>query len=56
MQNTYDHQANNPPRQTRHRPLVDMIGLPIHFSTGQFAGQTIRAELDEIQKADLGRK
>lgn len=33
-----------------------MIGHPIHFLTGQFAGQTIRAELDEIQKADLGRK
>ncbi|EMD37762.1 hypothetical protein CERSUDRAFT_94755 [Gelatoporia subvermispora B] len=29
---------------------------PITFATGQFAGQTIRAELEELQKADLGRK
>lgn len=56
IQNSYDQHANNPPRQTRRRPLADMIGHPIHFLTGQFAGQTIRAELDEIQKADLGRK
>jgi hypothetical protein len=32
------------------------IGQPIQFDTGEFAGQTIRAELQEIQKADLGRK
>jgi hypothetical protein len=33
-----------------------LIGRPIHFGFGQFAGQTIRAELHEVQKADLGRK
>ncbi|KAG8216005.1 velvet factor-domain-containing protein [Butyriboletus roseoflavus] len=32
------------------------INRPIHFDSGSFAGQTIRAELAEIQKADLGRK
>lgn len=32
------------------------IGQPIHFTSGQFAGRTIRAELHEQQKADLGRK
>jgi hypothetical protein len=35
---------------------TDLIGRAIQFSTGQFAGQTIRMELQEIQKADLGRK
>ncbi|KAF8842785.1 hypothetical protein BDN67DRAFT_307677 [Paxillus ammoniavirescens] len=32
------------------------INLPIPFVSGSFQGQTIRAELTEIQKADLGRK
>ncbi|KAF7979233.1 hypothetical protein HWV62_43198 [Athelia sp. TMB] len=32
------------------------IGEPIHFSTGQFAGRTVRAELIEVQQAQLGRK
>lgn len=32
------------------------IGLPVRFVSGQFEGQTIRAELEELQKADLGRK
>ncbi|KAF8878095.1 velvet factor-domain-containing protein [Infundibulicybe gibba] len=35
---------------------TELMGRPIHFATGQFAGQTIRAELHEVQKADLGRK
>jgi len=35
---------------------VDFIGRPIHFIDGQFKGQTVRTELHEIQKADLGRK
>lgn len=33
-----------------------LINHPIYFSSGQFAGQTIRYELKEIQKASLGRK
>ncbi|KAF5365321.1 hypothetical protein D9758_005438 [Tetrapyrgos nigripes] len=32
------------------------VGRPIFFTAGQFKGRTIRAELVEIQKADLGRK
>ncbi|KAJ3514301.1 hypothetical protein NLJ89_g2448 [Agrocybe chaxingu] len=31
-------------------------GTPIHFATGQFAGQTVRLEVVEIQKANLGRR
>ena len=32
------------------------VGRPIVFSAGQFSDCTIRMELNEIQKADLGRK
>ncbi|KAF5384107.1 hypothetical protein D9615_003208 [Tricholomella constricta] len=35
---------------------TDRINQPILFVSGQFAGQTIRAELREVQQADLGRK
>jgi len=35
---------------------TDLIGHPIPFVSGQFSGQTIRAELREVQQADLGRK
>ncbi|KNZ79114.1 hypothetical protein J132_01162 [Termitomyces sp. J132] len=35
---------------------TDLIGRPILFVHGQFAGSTIRAELREIQQAELGRK
>ncbi|KAI6015040.1 velvet factor-domain-containing protein [Pisolithus orientalis] len=38
------------------RMNVSSINRPIHFASGYFQGQTIRAELKEIQKADLGRK
>ncbi|KAJ8522082.1 hypothetical protein ONZ45_g1269 [Pleurotus djamor] len=49
---------------SHHRPAsidsqpagFDRIGKPILFSTGQFAGRLVRAELVEIQKANLGRK
>ncbi|KAG6380126.1 velvet factor-domain-containing protein [Boletus reticuloceps] len=44
--------ASDPPRRTSN----SWINLPIHFVTGSFAGQSLRAELTEIQKADLGRK
>jgi hypothetical protein len=46
-------------RQCRGYPnlaLMSRIGQPIPFLAGGFAGQTIRTELFEIQKADLGRK
>ncbi|PFH53480.1 hypothetical protein AMATHDRAFT_89963, partial [Amanita thiersii Skay4041] len=32
------------------------INQSIHFASGQFRGRVIRAELHEVQKADLGRK
>ncbi|KAF8583784.1 hypothetical protein K439DRAFT_1390188 [Ramaria rubella] len=35
---------------------ITRIGMPILFASGPYAGQTIRAELQEAQKADLGRK
>lgn len=38
------------------RPAVSYIGQPIHFASGQFAGQTVRTKLIEVQKAELGRK
>lgn len=42
----------DPPHPSAHR----LIGTPLDFSTGQFAGKHVRAELIELQKADLGRK
>jgi len=32
------------------------VGRPIVFAAGQFSDCAIRMELNEIQKADLGRK
>ena len=32
------------------------IGAPVSFVRGPFAGRTLRADICEIQKADLGRK
>ena len=32
------------------------VNKPIHFDGGQWAGRTVRVELHEIQKANLGRK
>ncbi|KAJ7507398.1 velvet factor-domain-containing protein [Mycena galericulata] len=34
-----------------HRPQGSLVGRPIHFTAGQFAGKTIRAELHELQAA-----
>lgn len=45
-------QSRDPPLSTAHRH----IGTPLNFSTGQFSGKHVRAELIELQKADLGRK
>lgn len=33
-----------------------VIGDPVSFASGQFAGRTIRFELQELQKAESGRK
>ena len=52
-----DHDDRHDNDNNHHQPHgTDLIGRAIQFSTGQFAGQTIRMELKEIQKADLGRK
>ena len=38
------------------KPSFSTVGVPHHVASGAFAGRTIRAELEEVQKADLGRK
>lgn len=38
------------------RQDTSYIGKPIAYSTGPYAGRTVRAELQEYQKPDLGRK
>ncbi|KAF8352122.1 velvet factor-domain-containing protein [Amanita rubescens] len=38
------------------RDNTSFINRPIHYGSGQFRGRIIRIELDEVQKADLGRK
>ncbi|ETW77395.1 developmental regulator VosA [Heterobasidion irregulare TC 32-1] len=43
-------------RPPRHHSSSRSIGDPLNFTSGQFSGQLIRAELVELQKADLGRK
>ncbi|KAJ7119929.1 velvet factor-domain-containing protein [Mycena crocata] len=37
-------------------PPAKLIGVPIHFTEGRFAGTTMRAELHEIQKPEYGRR
>ncbi|KAI8996334.1 velvet factor-domain-containing protein [Trametes punicea] len=40
----------------RPQPVAHDIGFPVTFTSGLFAERTIRVQLQEIQKADLGRK
>ena len=54
LASNHDNQHHNDNHHQSHG--TDLIGRAVQFSTGQFAGQTIRMELQEIQKADLGRK
>ncbi|PPQ93803.1 hypothetical protein CVT25_013512 [Psilocybe cyanescens] len=42
--------------QTRIGLEAPNIGDPMTFAMGQFAGRTIRVELEELQKAESGRK
>ncbi|KAH9972551.1 velvet factor-domain-containing protein [Lactifluus volemus] len=44
-------QSRDPSHSGPHR-----VGAPLNFATGQFAGKHVRAQLIELQKADLGRK
>ncbi|PCH37382.1 hypothetical protein WOLCODRAFT_109785 [Wolfiporia cocos MD-104 SS10] len=39
-----------------HSAGSSQIGGPVAFREGQYAGRTLRAELEELQKADLGRR
>jgi|SRR5712671_3009637 len=54
--------SNQPPRErdqsrdSSHPTSHRVIGEPLNFSTGQFSGKHVRAQLIELQKADLGRK
>jgi len=55
----HDSSGNVQPTADTHeavRPGLSLINRSIHFVDGQHAGQTVRAELHEVQKADLGRK
>ncbi len=54
-QQTRERDQPRDPSVSPHR-LIGPIGTPLHFTTGQFIGKHIRAELIELQKADLGRK
>ncbi|KAJ7342427.1 velvet factor-domain-containing protein [Mycena albidolilacea] len=35
---------------------TNLIGLPHHFTAGQFSGQTVRAQLHELQRPKFGRR
>lgn len=55
--------AAQPHYQDQHQLLgadegafVTQPGRPVSFLTGQFEGRTIRVELEELQKAESGRK
>ncbi|KAI6126719.1 velvet factor-domain-containing protein [Pisolithus sp. B1] len=51
MESSPHESSTSPPRM-----IGSWVNRPIHYVSGHFQGQTIRAELKEIQKADLGRK
>ena len=53
---TSEHHRSFPPGQPVLHSNRDDIGCPVTFTEGQFKDRTIRAELIELQKADLGRK
>ena len=53
---TSSQQERDPSRDPSHSSPHRAIGIPLNFATGQFAGKHVRAELIELQKADLGRK
>ncbi|KAL1672954.1 velvet factor-domain-containing protein [Schizophyllum commune] len=50
------HRGTAPPDALPAERAPCLIGRPVHFAHGPFAGRTIRASLDEIQAAQLGRK
>ncbi|KAF8723911.1 hypothetical protein AX14_009017 [Amanita brunnescens Koide BX004] len=51
--------ANRDPRQTSGPVPIGQqkpVGTPITYISGKFSGKTVRTDLEEIQKAKLGRK
>ncbi|KAL1748312.1 velvet factor-domain-containing protein [Schizophyllum fasciatum] len=50
------HRGTAPPDALPAERAPRLVGRPVHFAAGPFAGRTIRAALDEIQAAQLGRK
>ncbi|KAF8909637.1 velvet factor-domain-containing protein [Gymnopilus junonius] len=58
QQATYVHAAgeSSSPPVLQPKRGAQLIGKPIYFSSGPFQGRTVRMELQEIQKANLGRK
>jgi hypothetical protein len=49
-------QLAGPSSEQSHVQERPNIGDPVSFASGQFAGRTIRFELQELQKAESGRK
>ena len=46
----------SPTLSNARRHSTSSIGAYVSFASGPFAGRTVRAEIVEVQKADLGRK
>ncbi|KAJ7264048.1 hypothetical protein B0H12DRAFT_272519 [Mycena haematopus] len=42
--------------QPRSISPANVIGIPHHFTEGRFSGQTLRAELEELQRPEYGRR
>ncbi|KAI0716214.1 velvet factor-domain-containing protein [Fomitopsis betulina] len=58
MATRYSSSSSDHVQVSKVRPVESSstLGRPVRFVGGQFAGRTLRAELNELQKADLGRK
>ena len=53
---SHQRQIAGPSSEPSHVQERPVIGDPVSFASGQFAGRTIRVELQELQKAESGRK
>ncbi|KAJ7160228.1 velvet factor-domain-containing protein [Mycena filopes] len=51
-------QLQLPPSYCRQSVVLpaNLVGLPTYFTEGRFAGRTLRAELEEIQRPEYGRR
>lgn len=52
----HQRQIAGPSSELSHVQERPVTGHPVSFASGQFAGRTIRFELQELQKAESGRK